>query len=291
VELVVTIVSILLLSSVALPALEDSLETARRLQCQQHLEVIGKGVAAYEAAKGHLPRAGYWDPIYGGWGATLLPFIGQEELANRYDYSRDWFDQVNQSTVQVAVPGLLCPASPEAAPVTPLEIKGEERADLSAATGDYMAPRGFVDKRLAPDVQFGPLGALAWFNEIPRRSQITDGLSNTIMISEQAARWGHWVRGQLQSDQDKQTYGRWVGAWASYNAIWVRVRGRNDGDSSNSCGVNCNNSDGFYSFHPQGVNALMADGSVRWMNANIEDAVLCSLVSRAGGEIVAEGEY
>jgi prepilin-type processing-associated H-X9-DG protein len=50
-----------------------------------------------------------------------------------------------------------------------------------------------------------------------------------------------------------------------------------------------------YSFHSGGLNVLMADGSVRFINGDpvdgIAPSVLAALITRAGGEAVAAGSY
>ena len=43
---------------------------------------------------------------------------------------------------------------------------------------------------------------------------------------------------------------------------------------------------GVGSKHPGGFNALMADGSVRFLKATVSPAVLRALVTRSGGEII-----
>lgn len=290
-EVCLVIVTAVLAAGVGMPALIQQREAARRIQCSENLKAIGQGIAAYDEAQGHLPRSGHWDPIYGGWGATLLPYLGEEAVAAKYDPSHNWYDDENRDVIRTTIPRYLCPSSPPARSVTPLKVLGEIRVDREAAPGDYMAPRGVIDPRVVPDSQFGTLGALAWFNQVPRRSDITDGLSNTLAISEQAARWGHWIGRELQRDQEQQTYANWVGPWASYNAIWVRTQTREGHAAAGLCGVNCNNSDAFYSFHDEGVNALMADGSVRLLGCRIDDRILFALISRAGGEVIGEGDF
>ena len=50
-----------------------------------------------------------------------------------------------------------------------------------------------------------------------------------------------------------------------------------------------------YSFHTAGTNVLMADGSVRFLDADpvsgVAPAVLAALITRAGGEGLAAGSY
>ncbi len=50
--------------------------------------------------------------------------------------------------------------------------------------------------------------------------------------------------------------------------------------------VNGDNAGDLYSFHIGGVNALMGDGSVRFLTASTDVNTVASLFTRAGGEVV-----
>jgi prepilin-type processing-associated H-X9-DG protein len=47
-----------------------------------------------------------------------------------------------------------------------------------------------------------------------------------------------------------------------------------------TCTVNCNNSQSIYSFHQSGANALMADGSVRFLQVGLSPLTLARLIMR-----------
>jgi prepilin-type processing-associated H-X9-DG protein len=51
--------------------------------------------------------------------------------------------------------------------------------------------------------------------------------------------------------------------------------------------MNCSNDNEVYSFHPGGANALVADGSVRFLRESINIRTLAALATRAGGETVS----
>jgi prepilin-type processing-associated H-X9-DG protein len=57
------------------------------------------------------------------------------------------------------------------------------------------------------------------------------------------------------------------------------------------CALNCTNEKEVYSFHPSGANAVFADGSVHFLKTGMSIRVLAALVTRAGGEVVADGEF
>ena len=76
--------------------------------------------------------------------------------------------------------------------------------------------------------------------------------------------------------------------WASHNKGFLI-----DGSQPNGytvtppgpCPVNCSNDNEVYSFHTGGANALMADGSVRFLRETLSLRSLTALVTRQGGEI------
>jgi prepilin-type processing-associated H-X9-DG protein len=55
--------------------------------------------------------------------------------------------------------------------------------------------------------------------------------------------------------------------------------------------MNCTNAYEVYSFHPGGVNAVFADGSLHFLKAGIEMRVFARLVTRAGGEVLSGTDY
>jgi prepilin-type processing-associated H-X9-DG protein len=48
----------------------------------------------------------------------------------------------------------------------------------------------------------------------------------------------------------------------------------------------CTSDNEVYSFHTGGTNALMGDGSVRFINQSITLTQLAALISQAGGEVI-----
>ena len=51
-----------------------------------------------------------------------------------------------------------------------------------------------------------------------------------------------------------------------------------------SCGINCSNDYGLFSFHSGGANTVFVDGSVHFLNSSIDIRVLAALITKAGGE-------
>jgi prepilin-type processing-associated H-X9-DG protein len=150
---------------------------------------------------------------------------------------------------------------------------------------------------------------------------ITDGLSNTLLLSECGGGNDNWVRGQLVSPASSIGYvtsalttllgqlppggsaGQQAGVvnyghgWADYQQADWDFRGsyangikNHDGKNPVAIVINGTNYNGgtLYSFHPGGVNALMCDGSVRWLDQNMSIVTLTCIWSPAGKEVVGD---
>lgn len=63
------------------------------------------------------------------------------------------------------------------------------------------------------------------------------------------------------------------------------------GVSPNTTYYGSNGTGGFYSFHPGGINVAFADGAVKFISEKIDIRILAKLVTRNGGESVADGSY
>jgi prepilin-type processing-associated H-X9-DG protein len=147
-----------------------------------------------------------------------------------------------------------------------------------------------------------------------RIADITDGLSNTTMIGELAGRNVLYYTGNkiqpatnpLPATPDSDGTWQFVcggGAWADgTSGIWD-LSGRNpDGTGViGPCTINCSNSRsalgggnpllnsaGLYSFHTGGAHVLFCDGSVRFLNSNINVITMIGLITRQNGETLGE---
>ena len=114
---------------------------------------------------------------------------------------------------------------------------------------------------------------------------ITDGTSNTTLLTECAGRPQRWQAGRGGPDQSIDG-----GPWAGFRK-GIKLRGATpDGTTiPGPCAINCTNDFEVYSFHPGGANAVFADNHVRFLGASIDIRVFAALVTRAGGEV--PGEY
>ncbi len=125
-----------------------------------------------------------------------------------------------------------------------------------------------------------------------RAADITDGLSNTLLVTEDAGRPEYWVRGQRVTDREPPFGGAGIGfvtggLWADHQKGFGIEGTSPDGFTLvGECAINCNNAYEVYAFHPGGAHAALADGSVRFLQQDLPIRVLAALTTRAGREVV-----
>ena len=103
-----------------------------------------------------------------------------------------------------------------------------------------------------------------------RFAEITDGLSNTLIIGERYAKQGNPV---------------WAGVVQGANEAMARVVGVGDHVPNDPH----HHFDDFASYHPGGVHFLYGDGSVQRINNQIDVAIYQALCTRASGEAANQG--
>ncbi len=135
-----------------------------------------------------------------------------------------------------------------------------------------------------------------------RMASITDGTSNTMMVSECGSKpiGYNGFRQIYMSEVDGLPVDGVIepvssagGAWAdnfTYSSL-AGAQGRQNGIRGGTCMVNCTSNNEIYSFHPGGANALFVDGSVHFIKDVASVPLIAALVTRAGGEIVSADQY
>ncbi len=197
VELLVVIAIIGVLVGLLLPAIQAARESARRMQCSNHLRQLALAMHNYESAFAKLPPSTVVDlrpgttSNNGAWGVhgRILPFIEQLAVADSVDLSVGWDLQTAVGHdaidgVQIAV--FQCPSDPES---------GEVRIFDDGRPSLYPTNYGF---NFGPWFVFDPAsqnrGDGAFFpNSFLPMSAFLDGLSNTLMAAEVRA-WTPYYR-------------------------------------------------------------------------------------------------
>lgn len=289
IELLVVISIIGLLVSLLLPAVQMVRAAARRMSCQNNLKQMGLAALNFESAHGGLPpRRSFKAGTRRGWGPAILPHIEQASLHGKYRFDRDFYSPENAKNIAVPLPIFLCAAGPGPRMIT---IK-QGSITTEGAAGDYFGPNSFFSTKYGVSSLSGQNTVTAMHDDVNRKLRdIIDGLSNTLLITEQAGRPDFYILGKKQGSNAGLTQAAGWGPWASYQVFQVQVFG-SDGITRDGpggpCTVNCNNSQGVYSFHTGGANAVFVDGSVRFLSQSISPDPLFAIVTINGSEILSE---
>jgi prepilin-type processing-associated H-X9-DG protein len=307
IELLVVIGIIGLLIAVLLPAVQAARESARRGACLNNLKQLGLALHNYHDSHGNLPPGAVGptggDPRFialkhHALGSYLLPYLEQESLAAEYRWDFSWIDQPNQRVVNAQLKVWQCPsAEPDRVHDGSLVTVTPPAGALfggSAACGDYaglthidaeLGRRGLIDTA-GPRDEMGHFVAVFGLNSTTRLADVLDGTSQTMMVAECAGRPAFWQARRQVADQ-------WLsgGPWASRNLLWCRGASEDGTSLFGPCAINCTNDRDVFSFHPGGANALFADGSVHYLKQSVSIRVFARLVTRAGGEVVAAGDF
>ncbi|WP_439628360.1 DUF1559 family PulG-like putative transporter [Gemmata sp.] len=303
-----------LMAGLVLPKVQAARADAAREQCRNNLRTIGQGCLGYEKVNGGFPprRTGFNDGApYGGWGTQILPHINEPELAKKYNFKLDCFDPGNKPVVETQVKAFLCPASPPNR-TTPIQSQASAKADnpnkdtpfkVEGGVNDYITSNGVR----APAAGYGLNATVAdamggnqrqaMTDNVPMPlTKISDGLSCTLLVAEQAGRPQLWQAGKRR-DGDGAQFGMAAnarGMWAGWGSI---VFGPTGADGGPPCGdrtdtsVNGNNQSGVYAFHAAGAHVLLCDGSVRFCGKNLDPLTLIYLVNRDDGHLIGPNDY
>jgi len=299
--LLVVIAIIGTLMGLLLPAVQKIRESATRLQCKNNLRQIGIALHNYYGVKGSFPpgfnsQAAYTDgPSLGpgwGWGAYLLPYLEQEPLYRRIDFTKDITDPANAEARETSVKIFLCPADSPPRPTTTVS-DGAGNPICEVAFGNYVGMAGVYEVSGYPDTSNGSPGVLLRNSRLPV-SAITDGAGNTLFVGERAWIWRGRVRSPVTT---------WVGAVTNAvipqtlnPALGFEVEGimvlTNSGSVEEGRVPNnaLDHVEDANSNHSNGVNFLFGDGSVRSIPNTISPVVWVGISTRSGGEAV-EADY
>ena len=220
VELLVVIVIIGMLMALLLPAVLGARARARRVQCTNRQQELGKALLQYETTKGHLP--GYVNRlgvngedddgdtlidepdeiIAASWVVMVFQYLGEGDLWKKWRDGKvspaDKVDPTHNDFAAVTLPGLICPTDDptEIAPLSYVVNCGlsDNTADI-ATLATVWSP---ADPVKAANAVQDPAYGLFFDHTVSASARtrvmldkITDGAQHTIMLSEniQASQW------------------------------------------------------------------------------------------------------
>lgn len=314
-EVIVITVCLFILSGLLLPGMLVARDTAREQSCQDRLQQMGAAFLQYEKVHRGLPprRSGFNDGNpYGGWGGYILPYLKLEDQSDQYDTRYDFFDPKNKPIVEAKLPVFLCPASP-AERFVQIQSQASTKSlnpdkstvftckaaavDFITSNGVQMARNGYGINAMGREGRLGNQRQPMTDNEDLPISKITDGLSNTLLLIEQAGRPAAWRNktkkpGDGQFGMSPNARGAWAG-WGSisFGAVNPDTGERPPRGDSTDCSVNCNNWLGIYSFHEAGGNVLFCDGSVRFFGTKLDPLTFAYLTIRDDGHLIEHDDF
>ncbi|WP_254511301.1 DUF1559 domain-containing protein [Anatilimnocola floriformis] len=307
VELLVVIAIIGVLVALLLPAVQAARESARRMSCTNNMKQIGISLHNHHDSKLVLPPGSTGGggvgtdlgkprgPSETTWVAYLFPFLEQTNLDIQVNWAQlnaNFYDNGGLKITPLKVTLFLCPSDvrPEPNTTYPPSVFGR---------GNYVANNGIgpaIEYRLGPGHTTPPNmarpGGAFFINSWLGMKDITDGTSNTVMVSEircpKSTTDGrgimHYPEGplfhhnrtpnSLAPDEIRQAWcvstreAPCIGAYTAYNNIRDIRTARSN--------------------HPGGVNAMLADGSVRFVRESIQLSIWQAVSSPDGGEIIGE---
>jgi prepilin-type N-terminal cleavage/methylation domain-containing protein/prepilin-type processing-associated H-X9-DG protein len=259
------------------------------------------------------------------WGFNILPYLEQDNIFKQYNRDRPLFDPTNQALTATQLKVFQCPSAPNSNRLVELTIPsgvlpGLPGGLLRSGISDYTVVTGirnwciFMGSPCDPPDIGVRHGALSSWSDTPAvvtalggrkltLPMIIDGTSNTILISELGGTPDVYNRAR-QKISPLSGLGGTILAY-SYGAGWANpYNGEHwpsgspfDGNdphtaagSSGPCLINCSNYNGrgLYSFHTGGVNAVMCDGSVRFLKESMATKQLAFAITSQRGDLFSE---
>ena len=283
IELLVVIAIIAILIGLLLPAVQKVREAAARSQCQNNLKQVGLAMHNYHDTNNALPwgtPSGAAECCWGTWQVLILPYIEQQNLFNLY---QSWGNnggpsyQASPNTTNVTTHRLKTLTCPSDTPNTPFS---------NITSHNYAVNYGATDNNTAMS---GDGGAPFGHGQSLTLPTISDGTSNTIMVAEV-------VQGQRK---DLRGFTWWADASGITTYAGPNTSLPDQIYSASYCDTGMPNPPcvaaagkaSFYSRsrHTQGVNLVMCDGSVHFVNNGINAQTWTALGTPQGGEPVSLG--
>jgi prepilin-type N-terminal cleavage/methylation domain-containing protein/prepilin-type processing-associated H-X9-DG protein len=301
VELLTVIAIIALVIQMLLPAVQAAREAARRAQCADHLRQLGLAAAMHEQTHRFYPTGGWgwcWmaDPDRGygrtqpgGWVYSVLPYIEQDDLRRLGAGLAPPEKQAAIGTlVTTPIALLMCPSRraavvyPFTSPDLAVNYAGTHamiKTDYAMNAGsnetiERKGPKSFDDAIGKYDWPVSKLNGIAYQASETRAADVTDGLSNTLLVGEKYLNAAAYTTGMDKGDNESPYVGTNNDTLRSTHGKYPLTRDKPATEWLFSFG----------SIHSGGCQFTFCDGSVRPIDYDIDPGVYRLLGSRNDGE-------
>jgi hypothetical protein len=227
-----------------LPAVQQAREAARRTQSRNNLHQLGLAMHNYHDVYGHFPAGTVPNEKLKpenrlSWLASILPYVDEAALFERIDRDEAWNAAENQESMKRTIAVFLNPG-------------------VAAGKTDYGGTHYVGIAGHGEDAPLLPVGhrraGVFGYNRKTGIRDITDGASNTVMISEASKDFGAWGSGGKSTIRGftKKPY--------------------------------INGPDGIGGPFRGGCFMGIADGAVRFVSERVDPGVLEAISTMSGGE-------
>jgi prepilin-type N-terminal cleavage/methylation domain-containing protein/prepilin-type processing-associated H-X9-DG protein len=324
IEAIIVMGILSLLMSLLLPAVQQVRSTSRKLQCKNNLRHVAMALIAFTESNQSFPASGYFGMRggdYHSWVVSILPWIDQNVIYDKWDFTRPFNGRKNFKLGNSSIPVLVCPDDQTAVG------KGDLSFVANGGFGWTGPPCGVITPSSHSPIDLNGSGLCTRFpidgtpsdrellyktglmfcenwpepkNSLVKKhslASVRDGLSNTLMLAE-----------NIHSGYDPNgNHGNWASPLCWRNCFFV---------SGHICaGFTCTSktvdfakandksqlpnkleainppfqTEGITpwptSFHKGGVNTAFCDGSVRFLSENLDGRAYFCLVTPQGLEV------
>jgi prepilin-type processing-associated H-X9-DG protein len=307
VELLVVIGIIAILVALLLAAVQQARAAAARISCRNNMKQVALALHGYHDAYECFPPGQYAgmqedtaEDELGNrccWVQPTLPFLGEEPLFLAFDES-DFNALHTPGKESALIKTLLCPADPNSPKMNTLDKNESYDGTTEVSQGmhiNIVACAGSTGYGLTG---LYPLNGIFYARSSTRILQVSDGTTNTLLLSE--------IRVVPDTDTLNDLRGRYCNSWTGNNwfstlyppnakvpdqqayqgvsTLWAPTIEPPGGPWPVAPG----NFLIARSNHPGQVNVAMADGSVTSYENSVDPVVWQALGTRAGGEVIGE---
>jgi prepilin-type processing-associated H-X9-DG protein len=315
IELLVVIAIIAILIGLLLPAVQKIREAANRMKCSNNLKQVGLALHNYHDTNSMLPIGQHGAGVHvGNWRVEILPYLEQDNVYSqlpivtglaKVEGNANGRDVYNSTVMrQLFLSVWWCPSNnlPKLQPgswVTWWTNYSHMVPSYQGIMGAYPDPAGSTGRYSTSNYGgwWTNNGMLLW-NEATSLASCTDGLSNTITVAEQSGKvkncsyasgdarngyyspWGSVTNGSAQGVSSCGTGGcgdLW-GMGLTANAYAINSQTCPAGAGFSWGGNTILNSN-----HSGGINALLGDGSVRFVRDSVDFNTFQRALSRDDG--------